>query len=76
MSTATGASPRPITMMTGPTTIGGNIFMIHLVPIPLIISAISTYRTPEKNKAVSTSPSVFAPSAMVIGRIKAKLDPR
>ena len=54
--TALGAKPKPITMITEPTTTGGKILLIHFVPINLIINAIATYTAP-----TITSPPITAP---------------
>ena len=39
---AVGASPRPITIIIGPTIIGGNNLLIHFLPANLIINATTT----------------------------------
>jgi hypothetical protein len=74
--TAVGAKLKPITMMTGPTTTGGNNFINHSVPLNLIRIPIMTYITPLMNNATSMSPKLCVLNPVIIGVINAKLDPK
>src|SRR5699024_7540972 len=74
--TAVGAKLNPITIMTGPTTTGGNKCINHAVPVNLIAKPMSTYITPLMNNAINMSPKLCELSPVIMGVINAKLDPK
>ena len=76
MFTAVGAKLNPITIITGPTTTGGNKCINQCVPLTLMKIPIITYINPLINNATSISPRLCVLNPVMIGVIKAKLDPR
>ena len=75
-SIAVGASDRPIIIIIGPTTTGGNILLIHSLPTTLIIVEIIAYTIPTHIIAVKTLafPAIAYPAT--IGAINANELPR
>ncbi len=76
MSIATGANPNPITIITGPTTIGGRILIIQLTPLVLIKRATSPYTRPAKKLPTIAPSGPFVAVAAIIGPMKAKDEPK
>ncbi|CJC61893.1 Uncharacterised protein [Streptococcus pneumoniae] len=76
MLTAVCAKARPITITTGPTTIGGSNFIIHSDPDFLIPSEIKMYTSPASKPPSIAAPGPPAVFAVIIGAIKANDDPR
>ena len=74
--TAVGAKLNPITIITGPTTTGGSKCISQPVPLNLISKPIMTYINPLINRATNMSPKLWVLRPVIIGVIKAKLEPK
>src|SRR5699024_10503682 len=76
ISMATGASPNPMTAITGPTTTGGNKLINHWTPNVCNPRAITPYNAPAKNPPIIAPSGPDATDTIMIGLINAKLEPK
>ncbi|COS37314.1 Uncharacterised protein [Streptococcus pneumoniae] len=76
MLTAVGARLNPITIITGPTTTGGSKCINQPVPLKRIKIPIMTYIKPLMKSATNMSPKLCVLNPVMIGVMKAKLEPK
>ena len=71
----------PMTMMTGPTTMGGKSFLIFCTPTPLITKEKITYTRPARTRAIMAESArasrlPLCANTVIRPGMNAKLDPR
>ena len=76
MFTPTGASDKPITIITGPTTTEGNNRSIKVMPLALTNADTIPYTKPTAINPESVPDKPYSSVALIMGAIKAKLLPR
>ena len=76
ISTAVGAKPNPITIITGPVTIVGKILIITDEPPQNTIRLKTKYTTPAAASPDKVAAKPYLSMLKVIGAIKAKEDAR
>ena len=73
---AEGANPKPITIIIGPTIIGGNSLLIQALPKILINIATNAYTNPTAIIAVNTAGLPLLANPTITGVIKANELPK